>query len=143
MVRPLLSKNVQKGSPISTVGELGMKKILLVDDNQNLAFLLQMMLMDEGYEVELARDGGDGYSAYFDFTPDLVITDIQMPVRNGLELIKHIRLHNPQVKTIYMSGDLRSFWSRLEEEKARYQASFLEKPFSRSELLRLLSQFFN
>jgi CheY-like chemotaxis protein len=118
-----------------------MKKILLVDDNQNLAFLLQTMLRDEGYEVELARDGGDGYWAYFHFSPDLVITDIQMPVENGLELIKHIRLHNPQVKTIYMSGDLSPFWSPLEEEKARYQASFLEKPFSKVDLISLVSQF--
>ena len=118
-----------------------MKKILLVDDNQNLAFLLQAMLKDEGYEVELARDGGDGYLAYFHFRPDLVITDIQMPVENGLQLIKHIRRHNPMVKTIYMSGDLRPFWKHLEEEKTRYQASVLEKPFSKVDLMGLVSQF--
>jgi len=117
-----------------------MKRILLVDDNQNLADLLQTMLKDEGYEVELAKDGGDGYLAYFHFTPDLVITDIQMPVENGLELIKHIRLHNPTVKAIYMSGDLSRFWPHLEEEKKRYKASFLEKPFSKGDLMNLVSQ---
>lgn len=118
-----------------------MKKILLVDDNQSLAFLLQTMLREEGYEVELARDGGDGYLAYFHFDPDLVITDIQMPVENGLELIKHIRMHNPMVKTIYMSGDLGPFRSHLQEEKQRYRASFLEKPFSKVDLMSLVSQF--
>jgi len=117
-----------------------MKKILLVDDNQSLAFLLQTMLKDEGYEVELASDGGDGYSAYFHFSPDLVITDIQMPVKSGLELIKHIRLHDPGVKTIYMSGDISSFGPYLQEEKARYQANFLEKPFSKVDLMSLVSQ---
>jgi len=54
-----------------------------------------------------------------------------------------IRIHNPEVKTICISANLSRFWKVLEEEKTRYQVCFLEKPFSRSELLRLLSQFFN
>ncbi len=84
-------------------------KILIVDDNEDLAFTLQMMLEDEGYEVRSAKDGQDGYWAYLEFKPDLVITDIQMPGENGLELMEHIRTHNPMVRTIYMSGDLDSF----------------------------------
>jgi DNA-binding NtrC family response regulator len=118
-------------------------KILIVDDNQGLANILKMMLEEENYEVRLARDGKDGYLAYLLFKPDLVITDIQMPERNGLKLMEIIRMHNPEVKTIYISADLSRFWRLLEEEKTRYRVSFLEKPFSRSDLLRLLSQFFN
>jgi DNA-binding NtrC family response regulator len=118
-------------------------KILIVDDNQGLAHILKMMLEEENYEVRLAQDGKDGYLAYLLFKPDLVITDIQMPKRNGLKLMEIIRMHNPEVKTIYISADLSRFWTRLEEEKTRYRVSFLEKPFSRSELLRMLSQFFN
>jgi DNA-binding NtrC family response regulator len=118
-------------------------KILLVDDNQGLAHILKMMLEEENYEVRLARDGKDGYLLYLLFKPDLVITDIQMPEINGLKLMEIIRMHNPEVKTIYISADLSRFWTRLEEEKTKYQARFLEKPFSRSELLRLVSQFFN
>ena len=55
---------------------------------------------EENYEVQLARDGKDGYLAYLLFKPDLVITDIQMPERNGLKLMEIIRKHNPEVKTI-------------------------------------------
>lgn len=102
-----------------------------------------MMLEEENYDVRLARDGKDGYLAYLLFKPDVVITDIQMPERNGLELMEIIRMHNPDVKTIYISADLSRFWKVLEEEKTKHQVSFLEKPFSRSELLRLLSQSFN
>lgn len=113
-------------------------RILIVEDNQPLALSLQEMLEAEGYEVRLASDGQDGYSAYLLFEPNLVITDIQMPRENGLELMVRIRTHDPMVRTIYMSGDLSQFFSPLEEEKKRYPVSLLEKPFSRSELLRLV-----
>ena len=114
-------------------------KILIVDDDQELTFTLQFMLEDEGYEVRSAKDGQDGYWAYLEFKPDLVITDIQMPGENGLELMEHIRALNPGVRTIYMSGDLNSYLSPLEEEKKRYPVSLLEKPFSKVELMGLLS----
>ena len=89
-----------------------------------------MMLEDEGYEVRSAKDARRWLSYLLEFKPDLVITDIQMPGENGLELMEHIRTHNPMVRTIYMSGDLSSFWPPLEEEKKRYR-HLLEKPFSK------------
>jgi CheY-like chemotaxis protein len=115
-------------------------KILIVDDNQDLAFLIKWMLEDEGYEVKSAKNGMDGYLMYLLFNPDLVLTDIQMPEKNGLELIKEIRCHNPEVRTIYMSGDLSQYGSPLEEEKEKYHVGVLEKPFSRNELISLLSR---
>ena len=116
-------------------------KILIVDDNRDLASLLKMMLEDEGYEVKSAEDGRDGYLAYLLFRPDLVITDIQMPEKDGLELMKTIRAHDPKVRTIYMSANLSRFSSSLEDERKRYQVCFLEKPFSIVELMRLVSAF--
>jgi len=115
-------------------------KILIVDDNQDLLFLIKWMLEDEGYEVKSAKNGRDGYSTYLLFNPDLVLTDIQMPEKNGLELIKEIRCHNPGVRTIYMSGDLGQYGSPLKEEKEKHQAGVLEKPFSKNELISLVSQ---
>jgi len=120
---------------------MGKTKLLIVDDNQDLAVLLQIMLEDEGYEVKLAKDGWDGYMSYLLFAPDLIITDIQMPMKNGLELMEVVRTHNPEARAIYMSGDLSPFQSLLEEEKKRYQVSLLQKPFSKMELMRLLSEF--
>lgn len=115
-------------------------KILIVDDNQDLAVLLKWMLESEGYEVRAANDGQDGYSTYLLFGPDLVLTDIQMPGKNGLELIKEIRRHDPKVRTIYMSGDLSKYGLRLEEEKENYHVGILEKPFSKHQLMHLLSR---
>ncbi len=115
-------------------------KILIVDDNQDLAFLIKWMLEDEGYEVRSAGNGSDGYITYLLFNPDLVLTDIQMPEKNGLELIKEIRCHNPGVRTIYMSGDLGQYGLTLEEEKEKYHAGVLAKPFSRNELIGMVSR---
>jgi len=115
-------------------------KILIVDDNYSLAEIIQMILEDEGYEVRLAGDGEEGYLAYLHFKPDVVITDLHMPEKNGLELMECIRRHDPQVKTIYMSADPWIFSTRLEEEKKGHAASVLQKPFSRGELMKVLAQ---
>jgi two-component SAPR family response regulator len=118
-------------------------KILIVDDNVGLAHIIKMMLEEERHEVRLSRGARDGYLTYFLFKPDVIITDIQMPGKNGLELMELIRNHNPDVKTIYISADLGQFWPLLEKEKTRYPVSCLQKPFSKSELMRLLSESSN
>jgi CheY-like chemotaxis protein len=103
--------------------------ILIVDDNQDLASLIKWTLEDEGFEVRLARDGREGYSAFLMFKPDLILTDIQLPEQNGLELMEHVRCHDPEVRTIYMSGDLTQYWSPLEEEKKNTTPVFWKSRF--------------
>src|SRR4030067_2525533 len=114
-------------------------RILIVDDNIGLAWILQVMLEEEGYEVKVAKDGGEGYLAFLLFEPDLILTDIQMPIENGIELVRHIRLHNPDVRAVYMSSDLGYYGSVLQEEKEKHKACVLSKPFSKDELMRSLS----
>jgi DNA-binding NtrC family response regulator len=115
-------------------------KVLVVDDNHVLADSIQGILEDKGMEVMSAGNGQEGYNAYLLFKPDLVITDIQMPGENGLEMMAHIRTHNPMVKTIYMSGNINAFRSSLEGEKKRYPVCFFEKPFSLESLTMLVSE---
>lgn len=126
----------QKG--FSMVQERSMQKILVVDDNPLLVATIQGLLEDDGLEVMSAKDGIDGYSAYLLFKPDLVITDIQMPRKNGLEMMGHIRTHEPMIRTIYMSGDIDPYRPFLKEEKRRYPVIFLEKPFSLESLRRVV-----
>ena len=118
-------------------------KILIVDDNLSLAQILKMILEEERHEVRLARDGMDGYTTYLLFLPDLVITDIQMPRKNGLELMGLIRNHNPNAKAIYISADLNQFRPLLEKEMTAHPVICLQKPFSRGELMQLLVQVSN
>lgn len=118
-------------------------KVLVVDNNIDLAEIIQQMLMEEGFEVSAAADGRQGYSAYLVNHPDVILTDVHMPGENGLEMIRHIRRDNPGVRAIYMSGDWVSFQSAIEEEEKKFCVRFLRKPFSEGELLKLLSECLN
>jgi two-component system response regulator MprA len=66
-------------------------KVLVVEDHHDTSFLLCRLLKMEGYEVEHAIDGMVGYSAAESSAPDLIVTDIQMPRMDGIEMIKRIR----------------------------------------------------
>ena len=120
------------------IQERPMTRVLVVDDNRLLADTIQEVLEDEGLKVMSANDGVAGYSAYLLFKPDIVITDIQMPRKNGLEMMGHIRTHEPMIRTIYMSGDIDPYRPFLREEKRKYPVSFFEKPFSLESLRRVI-----
>jgi DNA-binding NtrC family response regulator len=119
-------------------GEAAMK-VLVVDDNRQLAATIQEVLEDDGIDVVSANDGLDGYSAYLAFRPDIVITDIQMPGESGLDMMWHIRIHNPEIKTIYMSADRNAYRSLIKDEEKQYPVSFFEKPFPLESLIRAVS----
>jgi len=118
--------------------EFVMMKILIVDDNETLTGLLKEVLETEGdYNVKTAENGETGYRAFLNFKPDVILTDIEMPVKNGLDMVKDIRVHDPDIKTIYMSGDLRRYKTRLEVEKAKHHADMVNKPLCFSKVLDL------
>jgi DNA-binding NtrC family response regulator len=116
-------------------------KILVVDDDENLALLIQQRLEIEGYQVKTANSAHEGYSAFVDFGPDLVLTDITMGNENGLDLVKNIRKRNIAVKTIYMTGDFNRYRGEIEYEQKLYHVRLLEKPFKGSELTELISKY--
>jgi CheY-like chemotaxis protein len=66
-------------------------KILVVDDESNMRFLLRMVLEAEGYEVTEAPHGATALELVQEERPDLVVTDLMMPVMNGRELIERLR----------------------------------------------------
>ncbi len=66
-------------------------KILVVEDDQNLRLTLTELLRLEGYAVVTARDGDEGYLQALAHQPDLIITDLNMPILDGVELAKLIR----------------------------------------------------
>ena len=79
-------------------------KILLVDDDELFAVMLQRSLVVFGYEVARARDGREAMKLYDPETFNLVVTDLIMPDMEGVELIVALRRLNPAVKIIAMSG---------------------------------------
>lgn len=81
-----------------------MNKILVVDDDQQIRNMLRATLERENYEVVEAGDGIEAMAAYKSESIDLVITDIVMPDKEGIELIMELKGTNPEVKIIAISG---------------------------------------
>jgi DNA-binding NtrC family response regulator len=79
-------------------------KILVVDDEENLRFLYERELMDEGYEIILARDGRECLDMVTQHAPDLIILDIRMPRMDGLEAIGKIIEINKDIPIIINSA---------------------------------------
>jgi DNA-binding response OmpR family regulator len=110
-------------------------KVLVVDDDENFGQIMAETLIAAGYEVQTADDGLHGYLRYLNQQPEIVLTDIQMPELDGLEMIRCIRTINPNVKAIYISGAITQYQEALISEWKDHGALILNKPFSRKDLL--------
>jgi DNA-binding NtrC family response regulator len=114
-------------------------RILLIDDDELFRKLVNVMLTTAGFEVEEAANGKIGLACYRQQRADVVLTDILMPEREGLETIQSLKGLDPDVKIIAMSvgGDGRLGY--LRSAIAFGARRTLHKPFSREELLSTLA----
>ena len=117
-----------------------MSAILVIDDDSQVLQVLSEMLRLEGHEVTMAENGREGMTCFDKDEFDLVITDIIMPDREGLETIADLRQRSKSLPIIAISGGGRS-GSMDYLETARYLGAdtTLSKPFGRDELLRAVN----
>ncbi len=113
-----------------------MARILVVDDDTAVRLLLRTVLERRGHVVVEAENGAEGLQYYRAAPTDLVITDIQMPVMDGLQMIKELRSAFPTVKIIAISGEK----SGLAAAQALSQGTF-EKPLYMAEFLDAVQKF--
>jgi len=81
-----------------------MEKILVVEDRESMARMLKETLQIEGYEVVVAGSGGEGIKKIRKLRADLVLTDLKLPGKDGLEVLKASREHNPLTPVIVMTA---------------------------------------
>ena len=81
-----------------------MPRILVIDDEQLLRSTVVMILTRAGFTVEEASDGQAGIAMFHKNPPDIVLTDIFMPNRDGIEIIKELKHSSPQTKIIARTG---------------------------------------
>jgi CheY-like chemotaxis protein len=118
-----------------------MAHILIIDDDPAVQSLFQQFFEAEGYTVTLADDGKDGLWKMRQQTPDLIITDIMMPVMDGLEVIQEIRQHSPELPIIAMSGGMRTAPLNFLPHAKKFGACrVFGKPVSLAELLNAVQE---
>ncbi len=109
--------------------------VLVVDDNPDLRRYVSKILRQSGYSVRVARNGAEGYEMAERFRPEVIITDLMMPLVSGLDLIKMVR-ENPQLK-----GTPMILLTAKADEDTRLEGvergadAYVSKPFNDRELL--------
>lgn len=81
-----------------------MAKILVFDDEPSILLMIKKILEKAGHEVEVALNGREGLELFEKNKPDLLVTDIIMPEKEGLETIFELRRKHPDLKIIAISG---------------------------------------
>ena len=110
-----------------------LKKIMVVDDEAGIRALLSDALIQEGYSVTLAKDGRDSLKQLRERSFDLLITDINMPHLDGLELIRMMKKKGRKEKVILISGT--PVDSTLLNTESMPVFAQLKKPFRMNQLL--------
>lgn len=80
------------------------EKILVIDDEMEIRTLLSEILQEEGYEVFEASDGVEGLNQFHNIKPDLIITDVKMPHKDGLGVLKGIKAVKSDIDVIILTG---------------------------------------
>ena len=108
------------------------RKVLIVEDDSNIAELLHLYLEKEGFETQVAPDGGKGVELFRSFHPDLVLLDIMLPVMDGWSVLKKIReTDKTPVIMLTAKGELSDKVQGLEGGADDY----ITKPFEMKEVL--------
>lgn len=118
------------------------KKILIVEDDDLMIKILQFVLKKEGYQITIAKDGLNAIERIPVIEPDMVLTDVMLPYKSGLEVINFIKENYPNMPVIVLSA-------LGEEERTVVEAfklgadDFVAKPFNPNELILRVKRLFN
>ena|SRR5450432_1481620 len=127
--------------PNETNNERPMKKILIVEDDQNIAEALSIRLKAAGYEVIVAPDAMNGVAAARKTQPDLALLDISIPAGTGFTVAEKVReLVATATPLIFLTG---SKQPGLREQAQNLGAAFFEKPYDAEELLGAIRYAFS
>jgi two-component system, OmpR family, response regulator len=108
-------------------------RILVVDDEDNITFLLDATLRHFGYDVRVARDGREALAAVAEFVPDLVLLDVMMPDIDGFEVVRRLRFDGLQVPVLFLTA--RDATDDVVRGLTLGGDAYVKKPFSVEEIV--------
>src|ERR1044072_4913456 len=111
-------------------------RVLIVDDDRKILDLLVELLELEGYEIATALDGSEAFDLAISFDPDVVVSDVVMPVVGGLELCRHLKedARTADIPVLLISGRIPSNDAGIEGLHAGAD-DYLDLPFRNEEIL--------
>lgn len=114
---------------------MSLKRILIVEDTEDNRQILRDLLTNAGFDIIEAHDGEAAVEAAFEFRPDLILMDIQLPIMNGYEAIRRIKADT----TLQLIPIIAVTSYALSEDKEKARAAgcdgYVAKPFSPRQLL--------
>jgi two-component system OmpR family response regulator len=108
-------------------------RILVVDDEDNITFLLDATLRHFGYDVRVARTGRDALAGVAEFDPDLVLLDVMLPDLDGFEVLRRLRFDGVQVPVLFLTA--RDTTEDLVRGLTLGGDGYIRKPFSVEEIV--------
>ncbi len=115
------------------------KRILLIEDDQNLGFIIQNQLQQHGFDVEWCKDGESGKNSFFKNSPALCLLDIMLPKSDGFDLAKKFRFKDQNTPILFLTA------RDMQEDKLKaFQSGaddYITKPFSMEELVYRINVF--
>lgn len=113
-------------------------KVLFVEDNETIRLLYRRLLTTRVKTFLIAENGMEGLELYKKHSPDLIITDISMPIMDGLEMIKYIKTDNPEVNVIVMSAySIKEYFLEAINQRVN---GYLIKPVEAKKLFALIDE---
>ena len=111
------------------------RRVLVVDDEIHIVHVVAIKLRNNGYEVITADNGAEAFDLAQQERPDIIVTDYQMPVMSGLELVKELRGNERTRDMPVILLTARSFAISKEQQEELQISTCVSKPFSPRELL--------
>jgi len=112
------------------------EKVLVVDDEIHIIHVVAIKLRNNGFEVISAENGAQAFELACSEKPHIIVTDFQMPVMTGLELVEKLRANEATKDIPVIMLTARSFAVEDEQKQQLRISECLSKPFSPKELLR-------
>ncbi len=116
-------------------------KVLIVDDQAGVRFLLEIVVRESGHETYMAQNGMEAIEMARTIHPDLIFMDVRMPLIGGLEALGKIKATNPEIQVIIMTA----YGSEQTVSEALKKGAwcYIAKPFDVNEIKELLIKFVN
>lgn len=107
--------------------------VLLVEDEATLAMIIKDTLEGPEFMIHIAENGREGLRQYLRVKPDIIVTDVMMPMLDGFSMVKEIRRHDPDIPVLFLSA--RSSANDVVQGFELGGNDYLKKPFGMAELI--------